>query len=766
MTQCRRIFVHGFFLFIIFSLFSQTHTFAAKTITRGDSATINWNVTGAPNCRGDTDYDGSAGEVASWKGVTMTSNTGSIVFPKLSGGSTFPKTYTFTCTYGGISDSDTLTINDCSGGKIWNGTACVTPPSPTGTLSATPLTCTIASGASTCNSAFTWTTANVTSPDVYNITRGVQYSTSGSGTSVSYAVTNGANTVRLRDVTTTILATVTVTGSCASGNSWNGTSCQPLSGSFNPVPPSCTIASGASTCNTSLTWSTTNSTTTVSIRRNGTQIYTGTSGSGQPASVPYGNNSVTFTIYTGGLTLDTKQASGTCVAGTTWNGSTCQPPSGSITSSASTCAILSGNSTCTTNLTWSTTLPIGTSVVFNGTSNIYTVNNGTSQPATVPHGSITFTLRNNGTDLDSVSVTGSCAAGTVWNGGLGKCVDFCLNGGDNPPDCDHGNIMSGTIGAAPISCLIATGASTCVTHLNWTTVNPVSYSAVTRDGTPGELYKGPPNTAADQVTNVPFEADGTVIYRLYNNTLELDSTSVGVGCASGGPEKWDTDNNVCADPIVISVKVNGMYYNNPGSIEFVCSNSDSYSLIRDLSGANEVISSGTYTTKKTVPVTISDNYTVFCKHGSVSSAPSTVRYDSPPPPSPVIFINATPKTMDFQGKSAVNWVIQFPEIACSLKAKPVCTNDVCSQAQTDAAAVLNNTIATENTDTNDQGNGNGGTRAIQTAINTIAPGHEETDWKALGKKTFTVTKSTDFTIDCGGGNTATTRVRITNSNEE
>jgi hypothetical protein len=73
-----------------------------------------------------------------------------------------------------------------------------------------------------------------------------------------------------------------------------------------------------------------------------------------------------------------------------------------------------------------------------------------------------------------------------------------------------------------------------------------------------------------------------------------------------------------------------------------------------------------------------------------------------------------------------------------------------------------NTITAGTTDSNDPS----GSRPIATAIQSLASGHGAPEFKAMGKKTFDVVHSTNFTIDCGGGNKASTIVRVTNNNEQ
>jgi len=105
-----------------------------------------------------------------------------------------------------------------------SGTITINAPPASGTVSASPDTCTILSGASTCTVPFTWSISNATSPKLYNATRFIEYSTSASGSGVSFAITNGSNTVQVRD-STAVLNSTTATGSCTDGTSWNGSSC-------------------------------------------------------------------------------------------------------------------------------------------------------------------------------------------------------------------------------------------------------------------------------------------------------------------------------------------------------------------------------------------------------------------------------------------------------------------------------------------------------------------------------------------------------------
>ncbi|MBI5400820.1 MAG: hypothetical protein HZB12_01755 [Candidatus Yonathbacteria bacterium] len=105
------------------------------------------------------------------------------------------------------------------------GTTASIPAS--GTVSASPSACTISSGGSICTVPFTWSITNATSPNLYNASTSNQYSTATSGSGVSFPITNGANTVQVRDGST-VLNSTTATGSCTAGTTWNGATCSAI----------------------------------------------------------------------------------------------------------------------------------------------------------------------------------------------------------------------------------------------------------------------------------------------------------------------------------------------------------------------------------------------------------------------------------------------------------------------------------------------------------------------------------------------------------
>lgn len=125
----------------------------------------------------------------------------------------------------------------------------------------------------------------------------------------------------------------------------------------------CTIPSGGSSCNTSLTWTTTNPVGTSNITSNtpsaNTIITTGNSGTNFSVSVPY--SSRTFFLNNNAVALVSVTPTATCVSGTSWDESKCAvnpPPAvcgNGVVEGSESCDLGGGNgacpSTCSTSCT-------------------------------------------------------------------------------------------------------------------------------------------------------------------------------------------------------------------------------------------------------------------------------------------------------------------------------------------------------------------------------------------------------------------------------
>jgi hypothetical protein len=629
--------------------------------------------------------------------------------------------------------------------------------------------------AANCSGDFLLGGATVYPPStIYDMWNGSVRNAKGGATLGSVTAATGTYTFTCQDLGsgTTGCANLIVSD-CTAPLVWDGTACtagfsaSPSTGTLTVSSSSYTIPTGAGLGGITLSWNITNpiplAASGITSTNSSTTLYTTTTGVAQPVDISGDFSSVTFFLYHNGVELASTTITVSCAVGLSWDGVACTPSSGTLSADPGICTIAPGIPVCsnTNTFTWEVINPVivgNSQVVGDGGGPYSILSDKALQILTVnPAGQIFRLSNNGGPELASTTITA-----------------ICLNGANNPPTCDTGPIMTATFNANPTTCIIPAGQSTCPITLDWNVVNPAGpTTAVTRDGTPGDLYTGDSNPG--QIENVPYEADGVVVYHLYNNSIEIDPSltiSISVGCA-GGPSKWDTVSGICSDPQVGSAIINGDFgypVLPPAvttSIEFNCIGSDNYEIRKTPAGANTLFASSTFTNGYSglidVPITVSDNYAVICKKGTVASTPEIRFYTPPPPPVATVSINATPKTIDIGGKTVLTWSVQWPIPACTLTATAVCANNNCSQSQIDAATALSTTITSGSTDANDP---SGPNRLISTAITTYAPGHGPPEYKALGKKTFDVIHSTNFTLNCGGTNKASTVVRVTNNNEQ
>ena len=112
---------------------------------------------------------------------------------------------------------------------------------------------------------------------------------------------------------------------CPANTGWNGTVCVPVlaTGNISANPSPCIIPSGASSCTSTITWSSTNNTTpNVRIDYNNASILS--SNANGSVSIPwisYGGNS--FELRNGSTIVSSVIVKGTCAANSTWNNTIC-----------------------------------------------------------------------------------------------------------------------------------------------------------------------------------------------------------------------------------------------------------------------------------------------------------------------------------------------------------------------------------------------------------------------------------------------------------
>lgn len=302
---------------------------ATQTITAGNSTSFNISTIGSNGFASPVSFTSAMSPSGGTPPTVSFTNNGSTpnattTATITTSGSTTPGTYTvlFTGTGGGISQN-------CSSQLT------VSPPSPSGTISAS--TCTIPIGGSSCDSSVSWTTANLTAGATEIIGNNGASPLSFTPLPLNsglrqVGIINGTTTFSLNHsingIPTTLAQTSTGTGvaTCAVGSTWNGATCvaqTPASGSLSAT--NCTISNGSSTCTSSVTW------TTASLTGNPTQVTRNnpsnthvsylTSGSSVPNVVNYGAS--TFYLYHNSALLAQGSMSASCASGTGWDGSMC-----------------------------------------------------------------------------------------------------------------------------------------------------------------------------------------------------------------------------------------------------------------------------------------------------------------------------------------------------------------------------------------------------------------------------------------------------------
>ena len=112
-----------------------------------------------------------------------------------------------------------------------------------------------------------------------------------------------------------------------------------------------------------------------------------------------------------------------------------------------------------------------------------------------------------------------------------------------------------------------------------------------------------------------------------------------------------------------------------------------------------------------------DRLIEVCKKGNYSGPQSVVYYNAPPPPAPIVSLTTSPSILARDGRSIVRWNVQYPTNVCTLTAKVVCANNVCSAAQTAYENAVNQILTSSSTDSDDPST----SRLISTAVQTIAP---------------------------------------------
>lgn len=293
---------------------------------------------------------------------------------------------------------------------------------------------------------------NTNPPQVCNIdsfTANPTSITSGQSSTLSWNTTNctsvklngsnvgvdGSQTVSPTSTTTYTLTAFNATSSDDAYVTVHVSQQAQMTGNISTNPHSCSISAGQSSCGSKITWNTVNPVATSSVTHNGATLYVGNNGADKTISVNYGTQ--TYFLYNNGILLDQDTATASCETGLVWDGGHCKHPTsptmtGYINANPTTCYISAGQNKCSTNLTWNTTNPQGTSqVTYNSNGNptvLSTGNNGSVNNLPVLYGSRTYFLYNSGIKLDETTVNGVCVSGSSF-------VDGYCKQNVNPSSC-------------------------------------------------------------------------------------------------------------------------------------------------------------------------------------------------------------------------------------------------------------------------------------------------------------------------------------------
>ncbi|MEI8269744.1 MAG: hypothetical protein WCG45_00070, partial [bacterium] len=472
-----------------------------SSISSGGSSVLNWTSTSG--CSNVSVYGQNFN--------SSNPNGSQSVYPPASAGS-----YTYTISASGPTgtyippSSTTITVNSL--------------PVTTGTITASPTSCTIGSNASTCSIPFTWNTVNPAQGATSAVTHNGATVATGNSGSQSFNISNGTQTYYLYN-NAVQLAQTSVNASCASGTTWNGNLCA------QNIVQNCSINSFTINNQNSiniqpgtyatLAWSTTNCTTSVSITGTNNFNATGQNGSQQVYFSQASSGTYTYTINASGPNNSAPSQ--------TVNVYVTPVQNCTLSINANPSSISSGGSSV---LNWTSTSGCSNVSVYGQNFNSSNPNGSQSVYPPASAGSYTYTISASGPTGTYIPPSST----TITVNSL--------------------PVTTGTITASPTSCTIGSNASTCSIPFTWNTVNPAqgATSAVTHNG--ATVATGNSGSQSFNISN------GTQTYYLYNNAVQLAQTSVNASCASG--TTWN--GNLCAQNIVQNCSINSFTINNQNSI--------------------------------------------------------------------------------------------------------------------------------------------------------------------------------------------------------
>jgi hypothetical protein len=272
-------------------------------------------------------------------------------------------------------------------------------------------------------------------------------------------------------------------------------------GTLTASPSICYIASGASTCTGTLTWSTANTTAPAVVNRNtGTTLSTlANNATPLTVAVPYLGSA--FELRDGSTILDTKSILGLCASDSTWYVSSCVP------------RVAIGTFTAPSPIPYNTPATLSWTGVTGPGTITCSIDQGIGAvvpPGTIPSGSVVT-----GNLIMSTTFTLTCGSGIGPN--ARKSVTVMVTG--SPP--------SGTLTPSAYSCLIAIGASTCTVRMNWSTLDTTAPALVNRNT--GAIL----STLANNTFFAVSVSNPTTTFDLKDGSTLLDTETISGSCRAG-----------------------------------------------------------------------------------------------------------------------------------------------------------------------------------------------------------------------------------------
>ena len=316
--------------------------------------------------------------------------------------------------------------------------------------------------------------------------------------------------------------------------------------------PNCTIAVGAGTCTTPVSWTVLKPVSPRVMQNGATIATTPTGASVSSGPIHFGSdpqNTVTVTDTNGQLGIITPE--GACVLGALWDGSVCAHAN-----------ITSGTITTANPLTQNTDVTFGAPVTNTGT---VSTGNAFRDEFSYQWGVTTGTWKsistvNNGVMNPLETRTDTSGSFTLVNSGT-LHVRHCVDVTNLITETDESNCTVTSLAVAvPVvgtpeatlvapSCDIAKGSDKCDTTVTWTSRN-ISTPSITRDG--AEISNHSNDNAPQTITYT----DSPVTFTFSDGTTDLVTVITGAGCARG--LVWDGDScelpakgTINADPQLI-----------------------------------------------------------------------------------------------------------------------------------------------------------------------------------------------------------------------